>query len=127
MANTPAHLHYTSAHAWLDRSTDPVVVGMTDYAQQQMGELVFIDLPSVGDEVVAGEQAAELESSKAVESFISPVSGTVAAVNSKLENQPELASRDPYGEGWLFKVNSTDADNPEPGLLDAQAYSELEQ
>lgn len=119
---TPEHLHYTKAHAWLDRSTDPVVVGITDYAQDQLGDLVFIDLPSVGDSVTAGEPAVELESSKTVDNLVSPVTGTIAAVNSALDDDPGLVNRDPYGQGWIIKVTATDADDSNPRLISAKDY-----
>lgn len=118
----PEHLHYTKAHAWMDRSTDPVVVGITDYAQDQLGELVFADLPAVGTAVSAGDEIVSLESSKAVDALVSPVSGTIAAVNTKLEDDPEIVNRDPYGEGWMVTINATDADNPPTGLLTAAQY-----
>lgn len=121
--NTPEHLHYTKAHAWLDRSVDPVVIGITDYAQDQLGDLVFVDLPMVGESVTAGEPAVELESSKTVDNLISPVSGTITAVNSALEDDPTLINRDPYGQGWIIKVAATDADDANTSLISAADYA----
>lgn len=121
--NTPEHLHYTKAHAWLDRSVDPVVIGITDYAQDQLGDLVFVDLPTVGESVTAGEPAVELESSKTVDNLISPVSGTITAVNSALEDDPTLINRDPYGQGWIIKVAATDADDANTSLISAADYA----
>lgn len=118
----PQHLHYTKAHAWLDRSVDPTVTGITDYAQQQLGELVFVDLPEVGQAVHAGDEIVSLESSKAVDALVSPVDGTIAAVNSKLDDNPGLINRDPYGEGWIVKINATDATDPKLGLINADDY-----
>lgn len=120
---TPEHLHYTKAHAWLDRSVDPVVVGITDYAQSQLGDLVFVDLPSVGDSVTRGEPAVELESSKTVDQLVSPVTGTIAAVNNALDDDPALVNRDPYGQGWIIKVSAKDADDSNPTLISAADYS----
>ncbi len=120
---TPEHLHYTKAHAWLDRSVDPVVVGITDYAQDQLGDLVFVDLPSVGEPVKQGEPAVELESSKTVDQLISPVTGTIAAVNQALEDDPTLINRDPYGQGWIIKVSATDADDSNTSLISAAEYA----
>ena len=104
----PDHLEYSEEHAWVDRSVDPAIIGITEYAADQLGELVFVDLPEPGARVEAGDEIVELESSKAVQPLISPVAGTV--------------NGDPYGEGWLLKV---ELDDDEPELLSADEYAKV--
>ncbi|AXR73053.1 MULTISPECIES: glycine cleavage system protein GcvH [Auritidibacter] len=112
-------LKYSAEHEWIDESS-PVKVGVTEFATEQLGDIVFVDLPQVGDEVTAGEVCGELESTKSVSDLYSPVSGTVAAINEEVVDDPELVNQDPYGKGWLFSVEVTE-NGP---LLDAQAYAE---
>nr|MDD6335910.1 glycine cleavage system protein GcvH [bacterium] len=120
--NMPENLLYTKSHEWLQRLEDGRVrVGMTDFAQSQMGDLVFINLPEVGDAVTMGERFADVESVKAVEDVFSPVSGTVCAVNEALLDAPESVNSDPYG-AWLAEMNEI---SQEEELLDAQAYAAL--
>ena len=108
----PDHLEYSEEHAWVDRSVDPAIIGITEYAADQLGELVFVDLPEPGARVEAGDEIVELESSKAVQPLISPVAGTVKYVNRDVADDPSVVNGDPYGEGWLLKVELDD-DEPE--------------
>ena len=106
----------------MDRSVDPAIIGITEYAADQLGELVFVDLPEPGARVEAGDEIAELESSKAVQPLISPVAGTVKYVNRDVADDPSVVNGDPYGEGWLLKV---ELDDDEPELLSADEYAKV--
>jgi glycine cleavage system H protein len=123
VTDVPNELSYTSEHEWARRDGDRVVVGITDYAQDQLGDVVFVSLPAPGAEVTAGEPMGEVESTKSVSDVYSPVSGTVVETNENLEESPELVNDDPYGRGWMVAVEAGDGD--EPGLLDADAYRKL--
>jgi glycine cleavage system H protein len=120
---TPEHLKYTAEHEWteLEEGGDVVRVGITDYAQQALGDIVFVSLPAVGDAVTAGEPLGEVESTKSVSDLYAPVTGTVIARNEALEDQPELVNADPYGEGWIVEIQVEDATALD-SLLDAAAY-----
>ncbi|KAB8287992.1 glycine cleavage system protein H [Bifidobacterium ramosum] len=118
----PDHLSYSEEHAWVDESVSPAIVGITEYAANQMGELVFVDLPEPGTRVEAGDEIVELESSKAVQPLVSPVSGTVRYVNHEASDDPSVITGDPYGEGWLLKI---ELDDDEPDLLDAAEYAKI--
>ncbi len=122
--NIPEELRYSPEHEWVRVDGTRVRVGITDYAQNALGDIVFVDLPAVGSEVEAGGQLGELESTKSVSELYAPVAGTVTAVNGALAEGPERINQDPYGEGWICEIElSADAD---PGsLLDAAAYGEL--
>ena len=121
MSEYPDDLRYTSDHEWLRDTTTGVRVGITDYAQEALGDVVFVSLPKVGDEVSAGDGCGEVESTKSVSDIYAPVSGTVTAVNEALEGTPELINSDPYGDGWMFELKVAEgADTSE--LLDAAAY-----
>ena len=126
MSDIPSDLHYTAEHEWVRRTTDATVrIGITDFAQSAMGDVVFVQLPAVGDEVTAGESFGEVESTKSVSDLYAPVSGKVAAINSDLEGTPQLVNSDPYGDGWLLdlQVESPAAvDAALAALLDAEAY-----
>ena len=126
MSDIPADLHYTAEHEWVRRSGDDTVrVGITDFAQSALGDVVFVQLPDVGSEVTAGESFGEVESTKSVSDLFAPVSGTVSAVNGDLDDSPQLVNSDPYGAGWLLDVQVSDADELEATistLLDAEAY-----
>jgi glycine cleavage system H protein len=126
VSDIPADLHYTAEHEWVRRSGDDTVrVGITDFAQSALGDVVFVQLPDVGNEVTAGESFGEVESTKSVSDLFAPVSGTVSAVNGDLEASPQLVNSDPYGEGWLLDVRVSDAAELESAisaLLDAQTY-----
>jgi glycine cleavage system H protein len=117
----PEELKYTAEHEWVgERGEQGVVrVGVTDYAQDALGDIVFVTLPEVGSEVTAGEPCGELESTKSVSDVYSPVSGTVVTRNEALGSAPELVNSDPYGEGWMFEVRVTGGLDD---LLDVTAY-----
>jgi glycine cleavage system H protein len=104
MPDLPADLRYTRAHEWARQEEDRVIVGVTDHAQDQLGDVVFVGLPDPGSEVRAGEPFGEVESTKSVSDVYSPVSGTVVAKNERVEQSPDLINSDPYGEGWLIAV-----------------------
>ena len=126
MTTTPEDLKYTSEHEWV-RGTGPVVeVGITDFAQDSLGDIVFVTLPEVGAEIKAGEPCGELESTKSVSDLYAPVDGIVAEVNTALDANPELVNSDPYGEGWIFKVELSDGTSVD-GLLDAAGYQAASQ
>jgi glycine cleavage system H protein len=126
VSDIPADLHYTAEHEWIRRSGDDTVrVGITDFAQSALGDVVFVQLPDVGSEVTAGESFGEVESTKSVSDLFAPVSGTVSAVNGDLEASPQLVNSDPYGAGWLLDVRVSDAAKLESAisaLLDAETY-----
>ncbi|GAA1878173.1 glycine cleavage system protein GcvH [Pseudonocardia ailaonensis] len=116
---TPDELRYTEQHEWIRTDGDVLTIGITAFAAEALGDIVFVELPPVGEAVTAGNACGELESTKSVSDLFAPVSGTVTEVNTALGDAPEAVGADPYGEGWLFRVApDTDAD----GLLDAEAY-----
>jgi glycine cleavage system H protein len=120
----PEGLRYTAEHEWITPSDgDPSVVrvGITDYAQDQLGDVVFVQLPEVGATVSSGESVAEVESTKSVSEIYAPLEGEVTAVNDALSDTPELINSDPYGSGWMMELRIPDADAVS-GLLDAAAY-----
>ena len=106
MADFPENLKYTTEHEWLDGST-PAVIGVTDVAAEALGDVVYLELPEVGATVEAGAVVGEIESTKSVSELYSPVSGTIAEVNAEAVDNPEIVNQDPYGKGWLFKVEVT--------------------
>lgn len=126
VSDIPADLHYTAEHEWVRRAADDTArIGITDFAQSALGDVVFVQLPDVGTELTAGESFGEVESTKSVSDLYAPVSGTVSAVNSDLDGSPQLVNSDPYGEGWLLDVQVSDASELESAistLLDADAY-----
>lgn len=119
--NVPSDLLYTEHDEWIRREGDTVTIGISDYAQDQLGELVHAELPEVGDSFGAGDVVCEVESVKAVAEIYTPVAGEVVAVNGDLEDEAEKINEDPYG-AWLFKLRIED-DGPLSGLLDAEAYT----
>ena len=120
----PADLTYSSDHEWIRRDGSTVRMGITDYAQDALGDVVFVQVPSVGATVAKGQSFSEVESTKSVSDIYAPVSGKVTAVNAALGNTPELVNSDPYGEGWICEIEMTD--EAELGdLLDAAGYSAL--
>lgn len=120
-----SELKFTEDHEWARAEGDDiVVVGITDYAQEQLGELVYVELPKVGGEVSQGDEAAVIESVKAAGEVKSPVSGTIVEVNESLSNSPEVVNTDPTGDGWFYKVKMSDPAELE-SLLDEQAYKDL--
>jgi glycine cleavage system H protein len=126
VSDIPSDLHYTAEHEWVRRSGgDTVRVGITDFAQSALGDVVFVQLPDVGSQVTAGESFGEVESTKSVSDLFAPVSGTVSAVNGDLDGSPQLVNSDPYGAGWLLDVQVSDAAELESAistLLDPEAY-----
>lgn len=123
MSKLPTELKYAKTHEWVrDEGDGSVTVGITDHAQGQLGDLVFVDLPEVGDSVEAGADCAVVESVKAASDVYSPVSGEIVAVNSLLSDSPEMVNEDAFGAGWLFKVKMSDASELAT-LLDADGYS----
>ena len=116
--NIPADLKYSNDHEWVKMDGDIALIGITDYAQDALGDLVFVNLPEVGDEVTAGESFGDVESVKAVSDVLSPVNGTICEVNEELLDAPELLNSDPYG-AWIIKVEGADGLDD---LMDAAAY-----
>ena len=122
--HTPEGLHYSTDHEWVRVEGDTAVLGITDYAQDALGDVVYVDLPQPGDAVTAGGTFGEVESTKSVSELYAPVSGTIASVNDELADEPEKVNTDPYGEGWICKVTLRDRGELE-NLLDAAAYQAL--
>jgi glycine cleavage system H protein len=120
----PERLRYTNEHEWALAEGDRVRVGITDFAQDALGDVVYVDVPEEGTEVRAGEAFGEVESTKSVSDLFTPVTGRVAERNVRLADTPELINQDPYGEGWIIVVEMTDRSELE-GLMDAQAYRRL--
>ena len=116
--NYPAELKYSKSHEWIKYEGDVAVIGISDYAQDALGDVVFVNLPAVGDEVTAGESFGDVESVKAVSDLISPVSGVICEVNEALDDAPETLNEDPYG-AWIIKVENV---TEEEDLLAAAAY-----
>ena len=123
MFETPDDRKYQESHEYATADGEPVTVGISDFAQDELGDVVFVELPEVGDEVSQGEEFGVVESIKAVSDLYAPVSGTVSAVNDALFDQPELVNDAPYGEGWMLKLEDV-ADGDFEGLLTAEEYSE---
>ena len=123
MSNIPAELKYVASHEWLRTEADgTITVGITEHAQELLGDIVFIELPEVGTELAADEQAGVVESVKAASDVYAPITGEIVAVNDALVSAPEIANSDPYGDGWFFKIkpaNTADWD----GLLSAEQYA----
>jgi glycine cleavage system H protein len=122
--NTPDDLQYTEEHEWLRADGTSVTVGITDYAQDALGDIVYVDLPAPGTAVTAGSKLGEVESTKSVSDIYAPVTGTVTARNDELDKAPELVNDDPYGQGWMVTIDQgSESDTVE--LLEASAYEEL--
>jgi glycine cleavage system H protein len=121
----PQDLRYTAEHEWVRVGSDAVArVGITAFAQDALGDVVYVSLPAVGDTVAAGDSCGEVESTKSVSDIFAPVSGEIVAVNQTLDTAPELVNTDPYGEGWMYEVSLADAKSTE-SLLDLEAYRAL--
>jgi len=119
---TPEDLKYTEEHEWVSQKAPTSVrVGITEYAQDQLGDVVYVQLPEVGQQIDAGNAVGEVESTKSVSEIYAPLAGEGTAVNDELDDAPELINSDPYGEGWIFEIAVEDADAFD-GLLDAEAY-----
>jgi glycine cleavage system H protein len=124
MSDYPEDLKYSAEHEWVRSGNAAIVrIGITAYAADELGDIVFVSLPEVGEPVEAGDACGELESTKSVSDLFAPVAGVVAAVNPALEANPETINADPYGDGWLFEVELAD-DADLDALLDADAYAE---
>ena len=124
MIEIPEELKYTDEHEWARVEDDLVVIGITDYAQDALGEIVYIELPSEGDEITKGDSFGGVESTKSVSDLYAPVSGEVVEVNESLLDSPETINEDPYGDGWLIKVRIHDSDEFDE-LMDNEQYSEF--
>ena len=120
--NIPAQLKYTTDHELVRIEGDMAFIGITDYAQGELGEIVYVDVPTEGETVAAGEVFGSIEAVKTVADLLMPVEGEVVELNAALEDQPELVNNDPYGEGWIIKVKMADPAKVET-LMDAAAYS----
>ncbi|MBB6275410.1 glycine cleavage system protein GcvH [Porphyromonas circumdentaria] len=119
--NIPANLKYTTDHEWVSLDGDVATIGITDYAQGELGEIVFVDVPTEGETVAQGEVFGSIEAVKTVADLLMPVEGEVIELNAELEEQPELVNNDPYGKGWIVKVRIADAAQID-ALMDAAAY-----
>lgn len=125
MSETPSELKYLATHEWARLEEDgSVTVGITDHAQDALGDVVYVELPELDQEISSGDEAGVVESVKAASDIYTPISGTVIAVNEALDDEPEKVNQDPYGDGWFFKVEPTDAGELED-MLDADAYQEV--
>jgi len=123
MSNVPEELKYSKSHEWVRREADgSVTVGITEHAQELLGDMVFVELPEAGRAVAAEEDCAVVESVKAASDVYAPIAGEVTAVNSALEDSPEIVNQDPYGDGWLFRMKPADEAEID-GLLDAAGYA----
>ncbi len=122
--NTPDHLLYTEEHEWADYKDDVVVIGITDYAQSQLGDVIFIELPNVGDEINLGESFGEIEAVKTVSELFAPISGTIIEVNEALDDSPEKVNSDPFDEGWLIKVTPSNPEEKDE-LMNFLSYEEF--
>jgi glycine cleavage system H protein len=124
MSQIPQELHYTKEHEWVAATSDSSIIrmGITDFAQSALGDIVYVQMPKVGDNVSADKVCGEVESTKSVSEIFSPVSGTVSSVNPDLSSSPELLNSDPYGAGWLIEIAVTETPTP---LLTAAQYSDI--
>jgi len=122
--NIPAELRYSSDHEWVRVEGTTVTIGITEYAQDALGDVVFVEMPDEGLAVAAGETFSEVESTKSVSDIYAPITGSIAEVNAALESQPELLNSDPYGAGWICRIEISDPSELD-GLMDAEAYRTL--
>ena len=122
--SVPAELKYTQDHEWIKIDGDTATVGITDYAQGELGDIVYVELPAVGETFSKGDAFGNVEAVKAVSDLYMPVSGEVVEVNAMLDDKPETINADPYGDGWMIKVKISDTSEIDE-LLDAEAYQEL--
>jgi len=120
----PADLRYSSDHEWIRVDGTTVTIGITEYAQDALGDVVFVEMPDAGRSVTAGESFSEVESTKSVSDIYAPIAGAVTEVNDALESQPELLNSDPYGAGWICRIEITDSSQLDT-LMDADAYRSL--
>jgi len=125
MSNIPSHLKYTESHEWVLAEEDGSArIGISDHAQEALGDLVYVELPAVGDEIGQGDPCAVVESVKAASDIYAPVSGKVIAVNEELDDNPAIINSDPYDDGWLFQLELSDSSELD-GLKDAETYAVL--
>ena len=122
--NFPAELRYTKEHEWVRLSGTEAIIGITDFAQHQLGDIVYVDISTVGKSLAADEVFGTVEAVKTVSDLFLPVAGTIQSINPLLEKQPELVNSDPYGDGWMIKITMADAASVE-GLMDSVAYAAL--
>ncbi|QNL52111.1 glycine cleavage system protein GcvH [Olivibacter sp. SDN3] len=122
--NFPAELKYTKDHEWVRVEGDEAIIGITEFAQRELGDIVFIEIPTVGEEVAANDVFGTVEAVKTVSDLFMPITSTVLSVNEKLDGSPELVNTDPYGDGWMVKVKVADGTALD-SLLSAEAYQEL--
>ncbi len=122
--NVPVELKYTKEHEWIRVDGEEAFVGITDYAQSQLGDIVFVECETVGDDLDAGDTFGTIEAVKTVSDLYLPVSGEILEFNEKLEDEPEIVNKDPYGEGWIIKIK-VDNESELDGLLSADAYKAL--
>ncbi|MBM6865967.1 glycine cleavage system protein GcvH [Bacteroides caecigallinarum] len=122
--NFPTNVKYTNEHEWIRLEGEEAYVGITDYAQTQLGDIVFVDVPTEGETLEKGETFGSIEVVKTVSDLFLPVGGEILEVNQALEENPELVNKDPYGEGWIIKIKPTDVSEMDD-LLDAEAYKKL--
>jgi len=120
----PEDLLYTKEHEWLNDKEDNVLIGITDFAQNQLGDIIFLELPDIGDKIIAGEAFGEVEAVKTVSELYAPINGTVIEVNDALEDSPDKVNQDCYGEGWIIKIKLDETIDKE-NLLDHQGYAKL--
>ena len=126
MNETPSDLKFLDSHEWIKVDDNTVIVGISDHAQNELGEVVFVELPAIGDEFVAGDEAAVVESVKAASEVYTPISGEVIEVNEALEENPELVNTSPYEEGWFFKLKVSDENlGSIDSLMTAEEYSSM--
>lgn len=125
MSNIPSHLKYTESHEWVHAEEDGSArIGISDHAQEALGDLVYVELPAVGDEIGQGDPCAVVESVKAASDIYAPVSGKVIAVNEELDDAPAIINSDPYDDGWLFQLELSDSSELD-GLKDAETYADM--
>lgn len=122
--NFPTNVKYTSEHEWSRLENDEAIIGITDYAQDQLGDIVFVDVTAEGETLEQGEVFGTIEVVKTVSDLFLPIGGEIVEVNPELEEHPELVNKDPYGEGWIIRIKPTDASQMDE-LLDAEAYKKI--
>ena len=120
----PNHLLYTKEHEWIEFKDDLAIVGITDYAQSQLGDVIFVEFPEIGANLDIGSSFGEIEAVKTVSDLFAPISGNVISINDEIEDTPDLVNTDPYGEGWLIKISPTIKEQKEK-LMDADEYKKF--
>ena len=123
MANVPDSLHYSKDHEWVRVDGDTAIIGITDHAQEQLGDVVYVELPKVGEEFAANDSFGSVESVKAVSEIFTPIAGKISETNDSLNDEPEKVNKDPYGDGWMIKVRLSDPSEMDV-LMTAEEYEE---